>query len=341
MLKIPFLSKLIKKKSPEQITSAEVDKLKARLKVLESTMTRINLSSMQLLDVSEQINYRSTQNGNAMNEVVRSSDEIAEGTQVLAMGITTCRELMDTLSEHIEASGQRFTATKNRVDIMAGVEQEGHATVVVLEESSRNNRIALENVMRSIQDFEKSWVKVVSFTRQIHTIADQTGLLSLNAAIEAARAGHAGRGFAVVADEIGKLASSSKQASSEIRSLMQDVQKDFQTTSSRMSEIRTVIADQEKITGDVRANFSRFRDETMEISKEINLLEEGILLVEANSTKTRESIHQMAISGDSIAAAVEEIAAMLIEQRHGTKEIESSATELHEIAVGLNASIHK
>ncbi|WP_354625749.1 methyl-accepting chemotaxis protein [Psychromonas sp. MME2] len=146
----------------------------------------------------------------AMNEMASSAVEVAKNAQVAA-----------------HAAGTADKETANGVAVVS------HATGAITQ-LAQHMEIAVESVV----DLAKLSNNIESILSVITSIADQTNLLALNAAIEAARAGESGRGFAVVADEVRSLASRTQQSTSEIRSMIEQLQSGVRLAEDKIKDSR-------------------------------------------------------------------------------------------------------
>ncbi len=169
------------------------------------------------LKISEDLSTLSVATREQTEQANMSINEQMSKSQVFVRSIVNMEEVAQDVARHAE---EATAATKNAV---ASTEN-GQVQIKTMEHSISQVARRIDDAVAKLNTLQDSIVKVSEILKVISDISDQTNLLALNAAIEAARAGEAGRGFAVVADEVRTLANKTQQSTVEINSVITEMQ---------------------------------------------------------------------------------------------------------------------
>ncbi|WP_127581603.1 methyl-accepting chemotaxis protein [Paenibacillus koleovorans] len=247
------------------------------------------------------------------SEISATTEEIARGSMLQAESATSMNEMfqelaraVDTVADSAESAAELSRKTHQ------GAQQGGEAVQASIA--------SMEQLTSQMAVMEQDSHKIGQIIQVIDDIADQTNLLALNAAIEAARAGEQGRGFAVVADEVRKLAERSSEATKEIASIIKGIQ--HNTKLSVEAVEKTAVLSRK--TGEALVSIVRLSSETAEQVSEIAAASEE------QAAQTGEVLKQV----ESIAAVSEQASA-------AAQQTASSSQSLENLAQGLHASIAK
>jgi methyl-accepting chemotaxis protein len=296
---------------------------------------------------SESVTNAATQLSASSEEINSSSMEISSSVQQIAHGAELQSRKVEETSASIEAMTTTVGEVARRAEEASKTSEEA-AKAAVLGEAATNEAItniaevrqAIETLATSVEVLGRRSEEIGNIVDVITSIADQTNLLSLNAAIEAARAGESGRGFSVVAEEVRKLAEGSGKAAQQIGELIKDVQTETAKALKYMQIGTTEVATGTEVVGKTG---DALRQITEAVTRTATLAEEIAAAMSGQAQRTVEvdrAMHDIAAVVEENAASAEETAAAAEEQTACMEEISSSAQELAEMARRLEDSVH-
>ncbi len=250
-------------------------------------------------------------------EGTREQSEAASSTAASVQEITvSIASVADSSEEVRKLSSEGLSQT-----------HEGNACLSELLEEISRVRQAVEGIANQVGDFVQSTHAITDMTRQVKDIADQTNLLALNAAIEAARAGEQGRGFAVVADEVRKLAEKSAQSASEIDSVTQSLSGQSVRVEKSIDEGLQFLSASETFMGKVAEVLSR--------------ADQSVRKANAGVVEIASSVHEQKVASNNISRNVERIAQMAEENSEAIQDTSKEASRLEQLSASLQSAVER
>lgn len=334
--------------SAEQIqikSRDETAKLAGAMNIMQSEIhqliERIQNASELMASHSEELNQSADEVKLGSEQVAITMQEMAVGAEKQADGSSELSEMMASFTTRVQEANSRgeqiIKSTNQVIQLTEKGNQLMHSSTKQMEKVDSIVQDAVQKVKNlNVQSQQISKLVVV-----IKDIADQTNLLALNAAIEAARAGEQGKGFAVVADEVRRLAEQVRESVKDITQIVINIQNEFHTVTDSLQGGYQEVEQGTKLIESTGVTFNNISDSIMGVVDSITKVSENLNLMTQDSQQMNGSIQEIAAIAEESAAGIEQTSAASAETSTSMEEVAANSAQLAKLAEELNERIRK
>jgi len=275
------------------------------------------------------------------NEVATTIQQVAKGTEDQSSRTselhTIIQQVSDSALSNRRKAEETTIASEGASEIAQTIHDLAQDAVSQMERLGKDIRLTAE-VIYALGDKSEKIGEVVDIIR---SIADQTNLLALNAAIEAARAGEAGRGFAVVADEVRKLAEGSAESADQIAGMINEIQKSTQDAVGAMQKGSEGVSEGSEVISRVGSGLTQIIEAVRRTSQLAADISKAAKEQTSRASDGAQRIEEINAIAEETAASTEQVAASTEEATASMEELTATSAQLAEMSRELQGLVAK
>ena len=271
-------------------------------------LDKMQKTSLQLEDSNEKVNEVSEEIGHHSRSIRDALDEISKGMEIQSVSAAECLEKSNCLSDDIKLVSEEILKMEHQMDQTETRIEKSMKAIDTLDEKSQSASKRAREAEESIFVLREHTDKIENFVNMINDIAKRTNLLSLNASIEAVRAGEAGRGFAVVAEEIRDLAGQSVQSAAEIGKNVEIINRHMEDSVSSVQEARSIVGEQRDCVLEMLRVFDQMKTGMEQMFEALGVIVKRVRNVDENRQENLTSISSISSVIEETTTSVDSVA---------------------------------
>ena len=261
------------------------------------------------------------------SDILEAAGQVASGSTETATAVAQTTSTVEEVKQTAMIAADKARKVSETSQRTAEISQHGRKSVEEVMEAMRNIQAQMESVAQSIIRLSEQSQTIGEIIATVNDLAEQSNLLAVNAAIEAAKAGEQGKGFAVVAQEVKSLAGQSKQATNQVRAILGDIQKATNAAAMATEHGNKAVESGVRLSG--------------EVGQSINTLADSIQEAAQAATQIAVSAQQQLIGMDQAVLAIKGISEAAHQNADRAGRTKATVENLHALGLKLKRLMEK
>lgn len=320
-----------------KVNEAKLARINAQKDESNRMLREVLKVSNDMIQNAETVSKKMDVLGDSVLQIRDAMKEVSSGSAETAESIQDQLRQTESIQNYISKVQESADSIENNMTKAGEMVEAGRAQMAELAEKMQKSIQVNEGVLGQMNELKLFTQKMNLIIETITNVANNTGMLALNAGIEAARAGEAGKGFAVVADEITSLANQTKEATISITQLIHSVNKELKDVSNAVETASA--GNQENVAETMAAqeNFNGIANETISINRQIQELTEAVEELGAANAEIVEKIQTISAITEQVSAHASETYDACDENGNMVRQAEDLIAKLNENCQRLKA----
>jgi len=327
------------------ISKDEIGNLSASIQTMVANLQHIILNirntSNNVSSAANQLTVHAGETYNSSTNIAQDMRQITQNAEAsMVMTEETAAAMEETATGIQQIADSANTAAESSIAASQASERGNQVVQQVITQMELING-SVEQIGTTINGLHSNTKKISDIVSLITAIADQTNLLALNAAIEAARAGEHGKGFAVVADEVRSLAEQSSQSATEIYNLISTIQADSNASITVMEKGKEDVKAGMEFTNEVGEIFKEILTSSEEVASQIREISAASQQISASSEEVAASVNNIKQSAEQSSEFSSNVSTATQDQLTAMQEVKEASSSLGKTAEELQALVSK